>query len=129
VCAELLISFGLACVLWRALRFILSCRTGSIIKTGLVALAGYGVFIFAAEILRISHDQMPFEVFLERLLICMVGGFLTASFNGYRNEFKINIGIMILRNPLKSPKNGREILAPSSKRCPEWKYHLIKKEL
>ena len=67
---------------------ILSRHIGSIIKTGLVLLAGYGVFIFTTELRRISHDQMPFEVFLEPLLICMVGGFLAANFSGYRNEFK-----------------------------------------
>jgi hypothetical protein len=88
VCAELLISLGVAYVLWQALRFILSRRTGFIFKTGLVLLAGYGVFIFTTEIRRISHDQMPFEVFLEPLLICMIGGFLAANFSGHRNEFK-----------------------------------------
>ena len=87
VCAELLISLGLSYVLWQALRFILSRRTGCIIKTGLVLMTGYGVFILTTEIRRISHDLMTFEVFLEPLLICMVGGFLTANFSGYRNEF------------------------------------------
>lgn len=88
VCAELLISLAVAGVLWQALHFILSRRASSIIKTGMVLLAGYGVFVFSAEIRRQSHDYMSLEVFLEPLLICMVGGFLVANFGGFRDEFK-----------------------------------------
>ena len=58
------------------------------IKTGCFVLAGYGVFIFCAAIRTVSHAQLPYEILLEPLLICMVGSFITTNYSDYRAEFR-----------------------------------------
>ncbi|OEU44652.1 MAG: hypothetical protein BBJ60_10435 [Desulfobacterales bacterium S7086C20] len=88
VSAELLMSLALGYALGKILEFILSWRSERIIKTGMILLTGYGVFFLAAKIRSISYDHMPFEVFFEPLLICMVGSLLVSNHTVYRAEFK-----------------------------------------
>lgn len=85
--AEILASVGIGYILAKILQFILARRINSIIKTGLILLAGFSVFILSEDIRRISHDVLPFEVLIEPLLICMVGGFLVTNYSQHRSEF------------------------------------------
>lgn len=88
VSAELLLSLALGYALWKILRFILSRHIKSVIKAGMILLTGYSVFLLSAEIRRIGHSLLPFEIFLEPLLICMVGSFLVTNYSNYRDEFR-----------------------------------------
>ena len=88
VAAELLVSLAIGCVLGKILKSVLAWRINSIVKTGMILLAGYGIFLLSEEICCISHVQLPFEILLEPLLICMVGGFLVANYGNCRDEFR-----------------------------------------
>ena len=57
------------------------------LKTGLILLMGYLVFVFSSEIRKFTHDTLFIEVLLEPLLICMVAGFLVSNTSRYRKEF------------------------------------------
>jgi Trk K+ transport system NAD-binding subunit/Kef-type K+ transport system membrane component KefB len=85
--AELSISLWLGYTLGKFVQFILARRLNSIIKTGIILLAGYGIFVLSAAIRDLSHTRLSFEIFLEPLLICMCGSFVVINFSNFRTEF------------------------------------------
>ncbi|MDY6822899.1 MAG: cation:proton antiporter [Thermodesulfobacteriota bacterium] len=85
--AELLLSLTLGYVLGYLLKTILSLRLNRNIKTLLVVLSGYGVFVLSAGVRHYTYAHMPFEILLEPLLICMIGGFLVTNYCNSRMEF------------------------------------------
>lgn len=88
VAAELLISLAIGYALGKILKFVLSWHINSIVKTGIILLAGYGVFLLSEEIRSISQTQLPFEILLEPLLICMIGSFLVTNYSKHRHQFR-----------------------------------------
>ena len=57
------------------------------LKTGLILLMGYLVFVFSSEIRKFTHDTLFVEVLLEPLLICMVAGFFVSNTSMFIKEF------------------------------------------
>ncbi len=57
------------------------------LKTGLILLMGYLVFVFSSQIRKFIHDTFLGDVLLEPLLICMVAGFSVSNTSRYRKEF------------------------------------------
>ncbi len=57
------------------------------VKTMLVLLTGYLVFMLSTQIRGLIHDIFHIEVLLEPLLICMVAGFLVSNITKFRKEF------------------------------------------
>ena len=84
--AELSASLLAGYLLGKILKFILSITISRAIKGGLILLAGYAVFILSAFIRSLSHNQIPFEILLEPLLICMIGSFIVTNYSNYRAE-------------------------------------------
>lgn len=58
-----------------------------ILKTGLILLMGYLVFVLSAQIRKFTHNTLFVEVLIEPLLICMVAGFFVSNTSRFRNEF------------------------------------------
>jgi len=85
--AELLLAAASGYAISRIIRFILSLGTRQAFKAAMILLTGYGVFVFSEVIRHLSHENLPFEVLLEPLLICMVGSFLVTNYSKYRHEF------------------------------------------
>jgi len=84
---ELLVSLLLGYLLGLLLQLILRTHIPTLLKTILIMLAGYSIFLLAAFIRDYSHAQLPFEFFLEPLLICMIGSFVVTNYSNYRAEF------------------------------------------
>ena len=84
---EILASVGIGYLLYKFLQVVLSTKLHLLIKQGLVLISGYSIFLFSGWLREITHQYLPFEVLLEPLLICMVGGFLISSFSNYRDDF------------------------------------------
>ena len=84
---ELVMSLVLGYILGKILTLILAGRMNRTVKAGIILLTGYGVFVLSDAIRDISHARLSFEVLLEPLLICMIGGFLAANYSKYRSEF------------------------------------------
>lgn len=84
---ELLISILLGSIVARLLRRILALHVKQRVKTGLVLLLGYLVFAGTLFIRHHSHDLLGFELFLEPLLIAMIGSFFITNYTVYRDEF------------------------------------------
>jgi Trk K+ transport system NAD-binding subunit/Kef-type K+ transport system membrane component KefB len=84
---ELLLSLAIGYILGKLLQLILSLHASTLIKSGMILLAGYGIFALSAIIRDVSHESLPFEVLLEPLLICMIGSFVVTNYSSYRAEF------------------------------------------
>ena len=84
---ELVLSIILGYIVGRALILILSFRLNGTAKAGLVLITGFGVYALSAGIRHASNNYLPFEILLEPLLICMIGGFLVPNQCNCRMEF------------------------------------------
>jgi Trk K+ transport system NAD-binding subunit len=69
------------------LGFIISLRTKTIVKTILILLSGYGIFILSDYIRIWSLQYVDFEIFIEPLLICIIGSFIVTNYSKHRIEF------------------------------------------
>ncbi|MFQ5408281.1 MAG: cation:proton antiporter [Anaerolineales bacterium] len=84
---ELLLSLALGLLLASMLHFILGLHTSTRLKLLLILAAGLGVFLLAAEVRRLSHTHLAFEIFLEPLLVCLVGSFVVTNRSSRRAEW------------------------------------------
>ena len=84
---DLLIAFIIGYTLSKILGFIISLRTKTIVKTILVLLSGYGIFILSDYIRIWSLQYVDFEIFIEPLLICIIGSFIVTNYSKHRIEF------------------------------------------
>jgi Trk K+ transport system NAD-binding subunit/Kef-type K+ transport system membrane component KefB len=87
----LLIELALALILGYILGLIggliLSLPVHRLFKIGLTLLIGYGVFSFSTALREWTHAWLSFEIFLEPLLICMIGSFVVTNYSKHRVEF------------------------------------------
>ncbi|MEK6222818.1 MAG: cation:proton antiporter, partial [Chloroflexota bacterium] len=84
---ELIASLAIAYALFKIMQKLLSSTLNRSLKSGLLLLLGYSIFILSATIRTQSHVNLPFEILLEPLLIFMIGGFLITNFSEHKNEF------------------------------------------
>lgn len=84
---ELIFSVVLALLLAGVLRLIMSTHLSSWIKITLILLAGYSMFVFSAAVRDYSHENLPVELFLEPLLICLIASLAITNRSSYRDEF------------------------------------------
>jgi len=84
---DLLLALLSAYVLFKVLEMILAVRANLTVKTVLILLSGFGVFVLSNVIRDASHANFPFEILIEPLLVCMVAGFLVNNYSKHRIEF------------------------------------------
>ncbi|MFQ5418792.1 MAG: cation:proton antiporter [Anaerolineae bacterium] len=85
--ADLLLALLFAFGLFKILEMILAIRTNLTMKTVLILLSGFGVFVLSSVIRDASHTNLPFEILIEPLLVCMAAGFLVNNYSKHRIEF------------------------------------------
>ncbi len=84
---DLVLALLFAYTLFRLLEGILAARLKMGLKTILILLSGYGVFLLSDFIREYSHTNLPFEILIEPLLVCMAAGFLVNNYGRHRVEF------------------------------------------
>ena len=84
---ELSLAVGLGVALWKLLEFILTLSVSLTIRAALVLAAGYGVFALSAWLRSTTSEQLPFEILVEPLLVCMLAGFLITNHGDSRDVF------------------------------------------
>ncbi len=84
---ELFISAVLALVLAGILRLVLASHLNSWIKITLILLSGFSMFLLSSFIRSYSHDNLPVELLLEPLLLCLIASLLITNRSAYRSEF------------------------------------------
>ncbi len=92
--AELLISLTLGYLVSILLTGVMAQHLESWIKSGLILLLGYGVFVLSRQIRHASHDLIGVELLLEPLLICMVGSFMMINRSEYRTDFRKSLDVL-----------------------------------
>jgi Trk K+ transport system NAD-binding subunit/Kef-type K+ transport system membrane component KefB len=84
---ELLFALVLGYALSKILAFIILMRTKTTVKTLLILLAGYGIFTLSQFIRELSPLYLNFELYIEPLLVCIIGSFIMTNFSKHRLEF------------------------------------------
>ena len=84
---ELLLALFTGVAVGLVLRLILSWHTSSAVKIVALLATGMSVFVAAYGLRDWSHGTLPFEVFVEPLLVCMVASFYVTNYTDYRLEF------------------------------------------
>jgi Kef-type K+ transport system membrane component KefB/Trk K+ transport system NAD-binding subunit len=69
------------------LRWILNRHFNASMKTALILLAGYSVFLLSAQVRDFTHANLPFELLIEPLLVCMLASFLVNNYSPFRAEY------------------------------------------
>ncbi|HSH02910.1 MAG TPA: cation:proton antiporter [Anaerolineae bacterium] len=72
----------------RGLDMILGAPFHRLVKTVLVVLLGYGVFVLGYGIIQWSYEYLPFEVHIEPILVAMIGGFVVTNYTNHRDQFE-----------------------------------------
>ena len=85
---DLALAVGLGLVLGRVLGVLLARRLPMALTGALVLAAGFGVYELTSLVKSWSIENLPFEVYLEPLLLTMVAGFTVANFTAHREEFE-----------------------------------------
>jgi len=88
VVGELLIAGLVGCAVAAIVHAVLRFGRHPTVQSLLLLTTGFGVYWMSHWVRDASHTRGPFEVFLEPLLICMVGGFLVGNFSAYRSDFQ-----------------------------------------
>ena len=84
---ELLFAFILGYALSKILGFIISLQTKPIGKTILILLSGFGIYTLSHFIREWSLLYFNFEIYIEPLLICIIGSFIVTNYSKHRPEF------------------------------------------
>lgn len=85
---ELILAIAGGYLLGKTMEVLLSTHLNTRFKAIIILLFGYSVYFFSAYVKNQSHFYLPFELHLEPLLICIVGGFYVTNFSRYRQEFQ-----------------------------------------
>jgi Trk K+ transport system NAD-binding subunit/Kef-type K+ transport system membrane component KefB len=84
---DLALAVGLGLFAGRLLSLALAWRTQRLVKTGLILLIGYAIYALAVFVKEYTKANFPFEIYIEPLLIAMIGGFMVTNFTPHRDEF------------------------------------------
>ncbi|MEM0964134.1 MAG: cation:proton antiporter, partial [Bacteroidota bacterium] len=85
---DLSLAGGIGVVTGRLLTAVLARPWPRLLKTALVLAIGFGVYELAAWVKVESLARFGFEVYIEPLLIAMIGGFMVTNYTAFRDEFE-----------------------------------------
>ncbi len=85
---ELLISFGLGYLLGKLLSFMLNLMMPEWMLSVLTVAIGWGVYLFSAWVRDYSGGIIGHELYLEPLLICILGSFVVTNYSKHRQTWE-----------------------------------------
>ena len=68
------------------LRWILSLGVQRALKAAAMIFVGYVIFASAFWLIDFSHDNLPFEIHVEPLLVAMIAGFYVTNYTAFRED-------------------------------------------
>ena len=84
---ELAAAVGLAYIIARLIKLVLSAKMHFIIKSAFVLLLAYSSFVISALVLRWSEEHLGIEFFIEPILVDLLASFYITNFTKHRLEF------------------------------------------
>lgn len=88
--SELSLAFVGGYALGKVFTVLMSLRMATHIKTAGILMLGYGVYHASHAIREWSLEQYGLEIYIEPLLVCIIGSFILTNFSRHREEF-VNI--------------------------------------
>ena len=85
---EILASIGFGVLIAQLMGLVLRSHWEDRVKIPLILLIGYLVFALSGEVRHFSHENLPFDLLFEPLLICMVASFWITNRSPYRSELR-----------------------------------------
>lgn len=85
---ELLVSFVLGYLLGKVLSFLLNLMMPQWMLSVLTVAIGWGVYLFSAWIRDYSGELIGHELYLEPLLICILGSFVVTNYSKHRHTWE-----------------------------------------
>ncbi|PKQ68687.1 hypothetical protein BZG01_02915 [Labilibaculum manganireducens] len=83
LCFSILIGF----LLGQTINWILARGITTMQKAVFLVAIGYSIYLFAHLVGEQSQNLLGFRVYIEPLLICIIGSFVVVNFGSYRREF------------------------------------------
>ncbi len=84
---DLALALALGYAVGRLLSALLGTRLPTLVKTVAVVALGFLIFEVAGLVKGLSAEHLPFEIYIEPLLIALMGGFVVANFTPHRDLF------------------------------------------
>ena len=84
---ELALAGVVGYLLYHVISAVLALELGQTIKAFLIVMAGYGTFVLLHFVREYTHEVLPFEIFIEPLLVCLMASFLVNNYSRHRMEF------------------------------------------
>jgi len=85
---DLSLAIGIGYLVGHLLKGIMGGRIPDGFKTLLVLIVGYGIFFLGGQVKKLSVAHLGFEIYIEPLLIALIGGFFITNFTAYRDNFE-----------------------------------------
>ncbi len=82
------IGAGIGYLLGKFLEFVLSWRIHQYVKTIVIILSGYSIYVFAHYLEHLTLVSWGYELALEPLLICIIASLYVTNYTQYRPEFQ-----------------------------------------
>lgn len=84
---DLVVAVIIGYLVGKLLQLIMATNWSSLLKTALIVALGYGVYLLSDQVKILSKGNLGFEIYIEPLLICLIGGFMITNFTKFRDEF------------------------------------------
>jgi Trk K+ transport system NAD-binding subunit/NhaP-type Na+/H+ or K+/H+ antiporter len=88
---ELVLSLGIGIVAGNLLKLIFSLSINKSIKSALIILIGYSIYLLASIIQYSSSQFFTHAIFVEPLLICIIASFVITNYSKHRIEFSTQL--------------------------------------
>lgn len=88
VSVDVLGSIAIGVLVGKLLGLVLRTYWEEWLKIPAILLIGFLVFVMSAEIRKFSHENLPFDLLFEPLLICMVASFWLTNRSPFRDELR-----------------------------------------
>lgn len=85
---DLSLALGIGYLVGHLLKGVMGTRIPDWLKTILVLAVGYGIFFLGGQVKKLSVDYLGFEIYIEPLLIALIGGFFITNFTAFRDSFE-----------------------------------------
>ncbi|MGK7397073.1 MAG: monovalent cation:proton antiporter family protein [Candidatus Cyclobacteriaceae bacterium M3_2C_046] len=85
---EIGLSFLSGYLIGKLMAFILGKSINYALKTFIILLIGYGIYLYSHLTRDLSHLYLPFHLYLEPLLMAIIASFYVTNYSGYRLEFQ-----------------------------------------
>ncbi|RUT80078.1 monovalent cation:proton antiporter family protein [Ancylomarina longa] len=95
LCGELCLSIFIGFLLGKIMNWVLSLKLTIAVKAVLLAALGYSIYLLARFVHHESILIIGVDIYIEPLLICIIGSFVVVNYSKFRREFSKIIDLVV----------------------------------